>query len=262
MAARLKLGESVLAGDRIIFNLRECLTLPTTIGPSIPSRCFSEMYLVRDADLTVLVGSGKDATALVVKVSADMILVEDDESVTVTVELKDEDGNEVRATENVEVDLDSATGSFMVDGVEKGMVTITAGTSSAMASYTDSTLGEATITASSGTLTEDTATVTVTTDLAEITSADSTIVDSDGVTKDVARDGDTITVTASGNPANQTDVTFDDRSIVIGGGLETWKVTDSPGNYTGSHTLAMGTPDGDRTQSPSVSATKVSRRVV
>ena len=39
------------------------------------------------------------------------------------------------------------------------MVTITAGTSSAMASYTDSTLGEATITASSGTLTEDTATL-------------------------------------------------------------------------------------------------------
>ena len=42
----------------------------------------------------------------------------------------------------------------MVDGEAMEMVTITAGMSSAMASYTDSTLGEATITASSGTLTE------------------------------------------------------------------------------------------------------------
>ena len=44
--------------------------------------------------LTVPVGSGKDATMLRVDVSADMILVEDDESVTVTVMLRDEDGND------------------------------------------------------------------------------------------------------------------------------------------------------------------------
>ena len=70
--------------------------------------------------LTVLVGSGKDAAMLMVDVSADMILMEDDESVTVTVMLKDEDGNDVPATEDMDVDLesDSATGSFMVDGVE------------------------------------------------------------------------------------------------------------------------------------------------
>ena len=92
--------------------------------------------------LTVFVGSGKDAAMLRVDVSADMILVEDDESVTVTVELRDEDGNDVPATEDMDVDLESsnsATGSFMVDGVEMDVVTIKAGTSSAMASYTDST---------------------------------------------------------------------------------------------------------------------------
>ena len=107
-----------------------------------------------------------------------------------------------RRKQDLDVDLvssNSDTGSFMVDGEAEEMVTIKAGTSSAMASYTDSTLGEATITASSGTLTEDTATVTVTTDVVEITSAAFTIADSDGVAKDVARDGDTITVTASGN---------------------------------------------------------------
>ena len=101
---------------------------------------------------------------LMVDVSADMILVEDDESVTVTVTLRDEDGNDVPATEDMPVDLESETGSFMVDGEVVPMVTIMQGSSSAMADYTDSTVGEATITASSGTLTDGTATVTVTTD--------------------------------------------------------------------------------------------------
>ena len=106
--------------------------------------------------------------------------------------LRDEDGNTVPAEEALPVDLDSATGTFSdADGETITMVTIKAGTSSAMADYTDSTLGEATITASSGTLTDGTATVTVTTDVVEITSAAFTIADSDGITKDIARDGDT-----------------------------------------------------------------------
>ena len=178
---------------------------------------------------------------LMVDVSADMILVEDDESVTVTVTLRDEDGNAVLTAEDLEVDLESdSAGSFMVDGEVEEMVTITAGSSSAMASYTDSTLGEVTITASSGDLTDGTATVTVTTDVVEITSADSTIADSDGVTKDVARDGDTITVTAVATPLQ--DVTFEIGTIVIGGGSD--MEGDGAGNYTGSHTLAAGIPDG------------------
>ena len=69
------------------------------------------------------------------------------------------------------VSSNADTGSFMVDGEAEEMVTIMAGTSSAMADYTDSTVGDAMITASSGTLTDGTATVTVTTDVVEITSA-------------------------------------------------------------------------------------------
>ena len=117
--------------------------------------------------------------------------MEDDESVTVTVMLQDEDGNDVPAAEDMDVMLasDSATGSFMVDGVEVDVVTIMAGSSSAMADYTDSTVGAATITASSGTLTEDTATVTVTTDVVEITSATVT---------SLAKAGGTVTVVAMG----------------------------------------------------------------
>ena len=79
----------------------------------------------------------------------------------------------------------------MVDGELLTMVTITAGTSSAMAYYTDSTVGDAMITASSGTLTDGTATVTVTTDVVEITSAT--------VAPTVAMAGDMVTVSATGN---------------------------------------------------------------
>ena len=66
---------------------------------------FGGSQVTTDTDLTVLVGSGKDAAALMVDVSADMILVEDDESVTVTVTLRDEDGNDVPAEEDMDVIL-------------------------------------------------------------------------------------------------------------------------------------------------------------
>ena len=151
MAARLNFGESVGVDDQIVFTY-ENADAPDSIGPSTFVMFFGEEEVTTDTDLTVVVGSGKDAAALVVDVSADMILVEDDESVTVTVTLRDEDGNEVPAAEDMEVGLVSSnadTGSFMVDGEETDAVIITAGSSSAMASYTDSTVGEATITASS-----------------------------------------------------------------------------------------------------------------
>ena len=137
--------------------------------------------------------------------------------------LRDEDGNDVPATEDMDVDLESssATGSFMVDGVRGGAsVTIKAGSSSAMASYTDSMLGEATITASSGTLTDGTATVTVTTDVVEITSAT--------VAPTVAMAGDTVTVRAAGTTGKT--ATFSVGSIVTDGTL----MEDETGSYSGS----------------------------
>ena len=237
MAARLKSGETLAAGDQVVFRY-ENADAPSTFGPSTFVMTFGGSEVTMGDPLTVFVGSGKVATALMVDVSADMILVEDDESVTVTVMLRDEDGNTVPAEEALPVDLDSATGTFSdADGETIAMVIIKAGTSSAMADYTDSTLGEATITASSGTLTEDTATVTVTTDVVEITSAAFTIADSDGVTKDIARDGDTITVTAVATPGKTVTVT-------IGNLVDSGAMSESSGTYTHSDTLAMGTQDG------------------
>ena len=221
MAARLKHGSSLAAGDQVVFNY-ENADAPATVGPSTFTMTFGGSEVTMGDPLTVLVGSGKDATMLRVDVSADMILMEDDESVTVTVELRDEDGNDVPATEDMDVDLESssATGSFMVDGVEMDVVTITAGTSSAMASYTDSTLGEATITVSSGTLTDGTATVTVTSDVVEITSAT--------VAPTVAMAGDMVTVSARGTTGKT--ATFSVGSIVTDGTL----TEDETGSYSGS----------------------------
>ena len=118
LVARVRAGSSTVdAGDVVSFIYTNA-DAPRDVGASIFEVLFADKQV--GDDLTVLVGSGKDATMLMVDVSADMILVEDDESVTVTVTLRDEDGNDVPATEDMAVDLASETGSFMVDGEVEG----------------------------------------------------------------------------------------------------------------------------------------------
>ena len=188
LVARVRAGSATVnAGDVVSITYTNA-DAPRTVGASMFEVLFDNVQV--GDNLSVLVGSGKAATALAVSVSAGMILAEGDESVAVTVMVQDEDGSEVPATEDMVVSLRSSTGSFMVDGVAATTVTIPAGTSSAMAYYTASTLGDATITASSGTLTAGTATVTVTTDVVEITSVT--------VTSPLAMAGDTVTVSARG----------------------------------------------------------------
>ena len=161
----------------------------------------------------------------------------------VTVMLADEDGNDVPAEADTVVSLmsSSAGGSFTVDGTAATTVTIMAGTSSAMAYYSDTAEGTATITASSGTLTAGTAMITVTTEDVMITSASSSIADSEGVAKTVARTGDTVTVTATANPSKTVTVMIE--SIIVSPAAMTESAT-SPGTYTRSHTLTAITQDG------------------
>ena len=96
MAARLKSDKTLAAGDEVVFTYKNA-EAPSTFGPSTFVMTFGGSEVTMGDALTVPVGSGKDATMLMVDVSADMILMEDDESVTVTVELRDEDGNDVPA---------------------------------------------------------------------------------------------------------------------------------------------------------------------
>ena len=230
MAARLKSSGSLAAGDQVVFNF-ENVDAPATVGASTFTMFYGAVQ-VTDADLTVIVGSGKDAAMLMVTAPA-TLLVEAEDPAMITVELQDEDGNEVPAAADMDVMLesDSPTGSFMVDGVEEDVVTIMQGSSSAMADYTDSTVGAATITASSGTLTAGTATVTVTTDVVEITSATVT---------SLAKAGGTVTVVAMGTTGKA--ATFSVGSIVTSRTM----MEDETGSYSGSFpVVADQHADGD-----------------
>ena len=238
MAARLKPGSSLAAGDQVVFNY-ENAAAPATVGASTFTMFYGQAQ-VANADLTVIVGSGKPATAIALTAPATH-LVESTTPAGISVELQDEDGNAVPAEADTVVNLSSssATGSFTVDGAAATSVTIAAGKTTATAGYGDSTEGAATITASSGTLTADTATITVTTRNLSITSANVAIADSEGVAKTVARDGDTITVTATANPNKTVTVTIETIFAAF------VNMAESPaGTYTRSYTLAAGTPDG------------------
>ncbi len=239
MAARLKPGSSLAAGDQVVFNYEDAAA-PATAGASTFTMFYGQAQ-VRNADLTVIVGSGKPATAIALTAPATH-LIESTTPAAISVQLQDEDGSEVPAGVDTVVNLSSssATGRFTVDGTAATSVTITAGSTTATAAYTDSTEGDAVITASSsGTLTADTATITVTTQNVMITSASSSIADSDGVAKTVARTGDTVTVTARANP-NKT-VTVMIETIFA----TAVNMNESPaGTYTRSYTLAAGTQDG------------------
>ena len=238
MAARLKPGSSLAAGDQVVFNF-ENVDAPATVGASTFTMFYGQAQ-VTNADLTVIVGSGKPATAVALTAPATH-LIESTTPAAISVQLQDEDGSEVPAAVDTVVSLSSssATGRFTVDGTAATSVTIAAGTTTATAAYTDSTEGDAVITASSGPLTADTATITVTTQNVMITSASSSIADSDGVAKTVARTGDTVTVTARANP-NKT-VTVMIETIFA----TAVNMNESPaGTYTRSYTLAAGTQDG------------------
>ena len=61
MAARLKPGSSLAAGDQVVFNY-ENAAAPATVGASTFTMFYGQAQ-VTNADLTVIVGSGKDAVA-------------------------------------------------------------------------------------------------------------------------------------------------------------------------------------------------------
>ena len=239
-------GVKVSGGDMIVFTYQNADS-PADMGPSAFRVLFQGMQV--GDDLTILVGSGKPAAALAVTAPA-MHLAESTDPAMITIMLQDEDGSEVPAEEDTVVNLSSSssTGSFMVGGEAATMVTITAGTSTAMAYYSDSTLGDAEITASSGTL-SGTATITITTENLMVDSVSFAIADSEGAAKTVAKDGDTVTVTAMGTPGQTAMVTIG-TIIPAGGAME--ESATSPGTYTRSHLLAAGSPEGDHAVSVTI----------
>ena len=176
------------------------------------------------------------------KVSADA----DAAPAKITIMIQDADGGAAATAEAVTVGLSStsSTGSFSetADGAAVDQVTISAGMSSKMVYYSDSRVGSTaiiTVSDDDGVLTHDTASIVVSTDVLALNSVSFMI--SDG--KDVAMDGDTITVTADIAGAPSKTPTFTIGSIVIGGGSDMMDA-DGDGTYTGSHTLASGSAEG------------------
>ena len=239
MAARVKRHKTIGGGDKIIFTYQNA-DAPRTVGVSTFEVSFGGIGV---DNVEVIVQSDAVATALDVDAPAELS-ADDGEPVAITVMLADSDGNAAAVGTDLVVDLGTSnvdTGSFSDKAGETvATVIIKAGISSAMVYYSDTTVGEATITASTDDLTG-TDTIVVTTDMVEITSVDFTIADSDGVAKDVAREGDTITVTALATPGKNLKVTIG--AIIPGPGGNINESTDSPGTYTRSDTLASGIPD-------------------
>ena len=94
LVARVRAGSATVnAGDVVSITYTNA-DAPRTVGASMFEVLFDNVQV--GDNLSVLVGSGKDATMLMVDVSADMILMEDDESVAITVMLQDEDGTTFR----------------------------------------------------------------------------------------------------------------------------------------------------------------------
>ena len=246
LVVRVRAGTATVNAGDVVSITYTAADAPRATGNTAFKVLFDGMQV--GSDLNVLVGSGKPATALTVTAPASH-LSESTTPAMLTVRL-DEDGNDAPAKASTVVSLssDSSTGSFTVGGAAATTVTIAVGTSTAMASYSDSSLGDAVLTASSGTLTAGTATINVTTENVMVTSVSFAVADSEGVAKTVARDGDTVTVTAMGTQSQTAMVTIG--TIVVSGSMD--ESATSPGTYTRSHTLAAGSPEGDHAVSVTI----------
>ena len=169
----------------------------------------------------------------------------------ITVMLTDEDGADAPAAADTVVSLSSssATGSFMVDGAAATTVTITGWYklqrwhTTAIRPSVPQRSPHLQVTLTSGT-----ATINVTTEDVMVTSVTFAVADSGGVAKTVARDGDTVTVTAMGTQGQTAMVTIG--TIVASGPMD--ESATSPGTYTRSHTLAAGSPEGDHAVSVTI----------
>ncbi len=176
--------------------------------------------LMVDAPSTVSVDSGADP-------------------VTVTVEIQDDRDMAAIVDSALEVTLSStsSTGSFTDAAgtvIANNRVTIPAGMTQATVHYSDTTVGTATITASATGLASGQDTIEATSDVDRVDE------NSISVSSATAKEGDTVTVTASGT-AGRT-ATFS-----VGGVVTDGTMTESPansGSYSGSFMVVVQSHDG------------------
>ena len=236
MAARVQAAH-VRVGDEVIF-IYQNADAPTEDETSTFQILF-ENEVVENIEVYV---QSTSATQLVLNSAGTVSADPGAAPLAVTVSLQDDDENDRVTVNAVKVTLrsSSATGAFSLTadgaGTASLVVDIAAGMSSAMAYYSDSAGGTtATITATapgSGLTAATPPPVTVITGIVEITAGSVT------VSPTIAKDGDTVTVTAMATAGQAPLVTIG--ALVAGGAM----IESPSGTYTRSAPLAAGTQEG------------------
>ena len=203
------------------------------------------MVVESDAD-TVIVQSAAGVSKLGLEAkdedgnAVDSFIIDSGGTLTVTVELQAADGSVATRSTDTAITLSSSssTGSF-----DLTTVTIKAGEYMGTSVYSDTTVGNVTLNASTAvTDIADAAPLTIKANTASPTIAAPTF------SPMAAKDGDTVTVTAKGTPFQT--VTFMISTINVSGVSMMEDAGD--GMYTGSHTLANGSAEGMHTVSVTI----------
>ena len=247
MLARVASGASpVKAGDTIEFEYQNA---------DAPAEAETSIFTIEFDGETV--GTAKvlvqaaDASQLALTVPSSVSVDEGAARAKVIVEIQDANGDSAAADSDIEVTFEtsSKTGTFAetTTGAGKAELTITVkqGADSMTVWYSDSAAGTTariTVSDDADNLAGDDETIAVSSDEVSIDSVSFAI--SDG--KDVAMDGDTVTVTAdiSGAPSETPTFTIGTTIVPSNGGGIDMADADGDGTYTGSHTLASGSAEG------------------
>ena len=235
MVARVVSGETVMAGDEIVFTLED-VTAPAAVG-SYPFEVAFRGQAIAANPMVIVQSAVSSKLAIVAPatVAGDAGAV----PVGISIMIQDAAGGEAASATATTVNListNTSTGSFTADGAAVTMVTIPAGMSSAMVYYSDTRVGStATIVASDGAGALDSATTTI----GVTTSVDT--VSSITVTPAVATVGD-VTVTVTGTPGKGAAATFSVGELVTDASLT--ESATSPGTYTGTVTVVPDLQDG------------------
>ena len=236
MVARVVSGETVMAGDEIVFELQE-VTAPATAGSYPFAVTFRGQPIA--ANPMVIVQSAA-ASMLAIKAPTTIAGDAGAAPVAITIMIQDAAGGEAASADATTVNLTSTnttTGSFTSDGEAVTMITIPAGMSSAMVDYSDTRVGStAIIVASDSAAGFDAATVSI----LVTTSVDT--VDSVTVSPAMAKAGD-VMITVRGTPGKTgTAAVFSVGELVTNASLT--ESATSPGTYTGTVTVVSDLQDG------------------
>ena len=183
-------GDGVAAGETVIFTFQNA-TASADAGPSTFQVYYDGAKVESDDDV-VLVQSGEGAAMLALSSEEDTFLIDDGGTLTVTVMLQAADGSAATRAVDTEVTLESSSdnGSF-----DPATVTIAAGETMGTSDYSDGSVGSVEITASTD------ATDVADADALTITAnTENPMLESVDFSPKVAKDLDTITVTATGTP--------------------------------------------------------------